>query len=346
MMLARIKQQAGVTLVEVLLVMVILSSFIFMGVNYMTQKTTNERIERTALQMQQIMNAAMAYYVANGAWPIPTGGEEDTELNADNFTESITSDIYNFRTNYLPSPSFNQTPWFSKYKVYVDAESRNFYVYLTVTTKDAATSSAYAKIVAGKLPSGYAAESTNIPPLSTDVCPTTATGETPTAGACQAIASVNIPGQNLNNASAINFAGLYHHGGCVPVPSCPVDKNGKTMTPSVFIVPVSVSGVNDAGSGSTNVYPISSFTGYATGNAPLNKTPPACNAVPANPANEPTCPATPTGVNYWRACLDLVTERGSVPGTPNWGQYVTLMALTRCAISNEPAGSPFTVYSN
>ena len=41
------------------------------------------------------------------------------------------------------------------------------------------------------------------------------------ANTCEVVAAVNIPGQNLNNAGAVTFAGLYYHGGCVPVPQCP-----------------------------------------------------------------------------------------------------------------------------
>jgi hypothetical protein len=124
------------------------------------------------------------------------------------------------------------------------------------------------------------------------------------------------------------------------------------MVPQVMIVPVVVSGVNDttAGSGSVpNTYPISSFGGYAMG--PPSANPPACDS--AGPAI--ACGTNPVtdlpGTTYWRACIRVVTEKGDVSqtnlgsGTNAWGGSQTLMAITRCAVSNETAGSPFSVYS-
>lgn len=307
------RKQRGVTLVEVLLVMVILSSFIVMGVGYMQQRATNLRIERTAMQMQQILNAGMSYYVNNGTWPT-------------NMAALVAAGYF---------PKAPTSPWGGVAYV-VGKSNTNFYVWVPLTMATPATAKAYATITAGKLPFGYVSNANGTPPTES-----TCSGAT-----CYVVSYVNIPGQNLNNASAINFAGLYHHGGCVPVPSCPVDKNGNTMTPSVFIVPVSVSGVNDAGEGSTNVYPISSFTGYATGGT--NASPPACTG-----GSLSTCGVTgtaPESNKYWRACLDLITERGTLAGegsgASSWGQYVTVMAVTRCATANEPSGSPFTIYSN
>lgn len=317
------KKQFGVTLLEVMLVMVIMSSFIVMGVGYMQQRAANLRMDRTSAQIQQILNAGLAYYVNNGTWP--------TKL----------ADLV---PSYFPSKPKN--PWGGgedSYRVGVlsngtDNKSGSFFVWtsLTMGAGNEAAASATAKIIAGKLPFGYVADTTaddgQAPPEEA-AC---------TKATCTVVSFVNIPGQNLNNATAINFAGLYHHGGCVPVPSCPVDKNGNTMTPSVFIVPVSVSGVND--SPATNVYPISSFTGYATGDG-TSSTPAECTGSTEG-ANAPACPTDPSGQKYWRACLDLITERGSLAGTDDWGQYVTLMALTRCAITDEPSGSPFTVFSD
>src|SRR5579883_1527947 len=67
-MLMKAKER-GFTLIEILLVLVIIGMFIFMGTSYIQQKTLSSRIDRTSLQMQQILNAGLAYYVTNGSWP-------------------------------------------------------------------------------------------------------------------------------------------------------------------------------------------------------------------------------------------------------------------------------------
>ena len=146
--------------------------------------------------------------------------------------------------------------------------------------------------------------------------------------------------KNTQNASNVNFAGLYHHGACVPVPSCPVDASGNTMTPQVMVVPVSVSGLY---TNSTDVYPISSFTGYAVG--------PDANPGPCvSGGGAPSCTVDisgPPAASSWRVCLQIVTEQGTVTSSSSgWGEKVTLLAITRCSISNEPAGSTFSVYTN
>lgn len=326
--------EKGFTLIEMLLVLVIISMIIYMAVGYIEQRTLQTRMDRTSLQMQQILNAGLAYYVAHGSWP-PNPA------------------LSNLQGTYLPPSSIPfQSPWGQQY-VAVGAQGTppaQFFVYTNITAGGSTT--AAANIIAGKLPLAYttsAAPSGNSPPASGSACAATATS-------CYVVASVNIPGQNLNNAPAVNFAGVYNHGGCVPVPTCPVDNTGTTMTPEIMVVPVSVSGVNDPGS-PNNYYPISSFTAYATsntgaGNTPTDTSPPGCTTGGANPSTTPDCTAnlqtTGTAAAYWRVCLQVITEKGDVnsTNTDQWGKDVTLMAITRCAIQNEPSGSNFNVFSN
>jgi hypothetical protein len=123
---------------------------------------------------------------------------------------------------------------------------------------------------------------------------------------------------------------------------------------------VSVSGLNDVGSAA--VYPISSFTAYSSSDVPI-ASPIACtgstSGTPGSTA-APACPdpgaagASATGT-YWRACVQVVTERGDLSGTgtdaASWGQYVTLGAFTRCqlkgtGITTEPEGSDESIFSN
>jgi type II secretory pathway pseudopilin PulG len=330
------KRQSGVSLVEILLVMVIISAFLMTGTSYLQQRANNLRLDRTALQMQGIMTSAMAYYVINGTWP---------------------ADIQTLTTaNFFPSNPVS--PWGQAYGTSYD--SNNFYVWTMIKMSTIGVAGSYAKQISGKLPAGYvssgtAANSSTLgPPLTAGIAPlNNGIAHCAPQSLCYVVASVSKPGQSAANASSMNFAGLYHHGACVPVPTCPPDPNdinGNPMIPSVFIVPVSVSGVNDANIPSSNVYPISSFTGYATGGGAGE--PPGCTGSNSPPlCNSAASLNGPPSTSYWRACLDVVTERGDVSddgssGAKAWGQYVTLMALTRCAPRNQEAGSDFSVYSN
>lgn len=336
--------QRGVTLLETLLVMVIFSMMLIMGVNYVQQRAANLRLDRTALQMQQILNAGLSYYVANGKWP-----------------ESAT--LTDLQPDYISSDTV-KSPWGTTYTIGYTNKG-TFYVWVPIKGADSGEAAVRAKLVAGKLPFGYISSDagtgggplTGVTPVE-DECDDTDT--------CYAVSYVNIPGQNLNNATAVNYAGLYHHGACVPVPECPVDKDGNTMTPQIMVIPVSVSGVNDEGS--KDVYPISSFTAYATGstdvNGDLTNTPPLCDGqskvkystgtVTGTAGTDSPCKDLDlstnekAGTSYWRACLQVITERGDVQVSRNdfWGEDVTLLAITRCAITSEASGSAFTVYGN
>jgi len=320
------KQQArtkGFTLIEMLLVMVIISSVIYMGIGYIQQRTLQERMDRTVAQMQQILNAGLSYYVSGG-------------------TSSWPSSISSLQPNYLPSTL--TSPWGTSYSI--KTTGSNLYVIVQIPAGIRGRQS-IANVIAGKLPLAYTSVSiAATPPVAVNCA---------AAGNCYVVASVNIPAQSLTNAGSVNFAGLYHHGGCVPVPTCPVDASGNAMTAQIMVVPVSVSGMNDPNS--PNLYPISSFTAYAVGG--VDSTPYRCNngSYPSTPPCGATVGSAPSSGKYWRVCLQVVTEKGDVAltsasGTSSpsypfnpWGGNVTLMAITRCAISNEPSGSSFNVFT-
>ncbi|OGT36831.1 MAG: hypothetical protein A3F11_08595 [Gammaproteobacteria bacterium RIFCSPHIGHO2_12_FULL_37_14] len=332
----------GFTLIEMLLVLVIVTVLLVMGINYMQQKTTAMRIDRTALQMQQILNAGLAYYVSHGAWP---PGIDSLACLQGNASAGSKCGIA-----YLPSPL--PSPWNEAYEVYPDPNSdgSRLAVSIPIYTGNGTTARLNAQIIASRLPMGFITQDRSYG----------STGDiTPCSGTlpyCVAVGNVSIPGQDLNNASAVNFAGVYNHGGCVPVPTCPIDiSGGAQMIPQIMVAPASVSGFGTgaaAGTGTStdaftgitpNVYPISSFTGYATG---PESNPPQCDATTA--AYGEACPG---GGDFWRVCLQIVTEKGTANLTLTGGSTgqalatgVTLMAFTRCAIKDEPSGSTYEVF--
>lgn len=324
----------GFTLIEILLVLVIVGVLLYMAVGYFQQKSIQARVEKTSLQMQQVLNAGLAYYVTNGFWP-DGGGDDSIEC-----LQSKGGDD-KCKIPYLIDPFKN--PWGNQYKINSSDKSGLFYTYTKVEAGN--MSAAIATMIAGKLPMAYTSDDDSSPPKEDNACNNN-------DDECYVVAAVNIPGQNLNNASAVNFAGVYHHGACVPVPTCPVDAKGKTMIPTILVSPVSVSGLSDTNNQST--YPISSFTAYATtDNGDLNDTPLSCTNLNAGSPSPTECDLS-GGVKspnnkYWRVCLQVMTERGDITSTntsPDWGKYVSLLAITRCSIADEPSGSGFNVFSN
>jgi prepilin-type N-terminal cleavage/methylation domain-containing protein len=311
----------GFTLIEMLLVMTIISAFIYASIGYVQQRTLDLKIDRTAAQMQQVLNAGLAYYVSNQQWPssvavLQAGG-------------------------YLPASLAN--PWGTTPSYTLSNTSALLRVAVTLPSS-LVDQTAIGAILAGKLP--LAASSTVVTP---PICPPLPAPCPPPTSQTTVTASVNIPGQSLNNATAVNFTGIYHNGACVPVPNCPTLPSGAAMVPSISVAPASVSGMND---GSTDVYPISSFTAYATG--PTNYVngsgaggPPACSS---DASNNTACYSNVAGGStvatgrYWRVCLQVVTEKGSVRWQSTTGQYATVTALTRCSVPTENVGSSMGVF--
>lgn len=313
-MLNSIHKKFGFTLFETLLVLGIMSAFLIMSIQFVTQRAIETKIDKAAIQYQQILNAELAYSINNSQWatiPGLTGGG-----------------------TYLPSTLVNN-PWGQPYYVYTDTVTGIFtatkpvvYVYSQVPTTTI-EEVGEANRLAGKLPLAIASSST----FSPDAAHPCAKGV-----ACWVTAAVSIPGQNLNNARSVNFANLYHPGACVPAPTCPGN-----MQPQIMVIPVSVSGVYT----DKQLYPINSFTAYAvpsTGPVLGTMSPPSCVAdntfVPCHPQGN-----FPSSNSYWRICLKIVTEAGDVgTNNPSYGKDVTILAITRCVPLNEPVGSTFIIY--
>lgn len=310
----------GFTLVEMLLVMTIISAIIYASIGYIQQRTLALSIDRASAQMQQVLNAGLAYYVSNQKWP---------------------ADVATLQAGgYLPSTPLID-PWGGSYTI----SSTPALLKVTATLPTALVNqTVIGTVLAGKLPLASSSTTTTTPPCPPPPTPCPAPFNTTTV-----TASVNIPGQNLNNATAVNFTGIYHNGACVPVPQCPTLPNGTPMVPTILVAPASVSGMNDA---STDVYPISSFTAYATGptnyiNGAGSGGPPACSS---DNSNNTACYLSSVGGttvqtgSYWRVCLQVVTEKGAVKWAATTGQYATVTAITRCSIPNESAGSSMGVF--
>ena len=335
------------TLVEVLLVLVIMSAIVMMIFNFSTQKMDELRRDKATIQIQQILNAGLSYYVNNGHWPQCPGSTETQpvkcKLDKDSDLES---------QGYLPTISI-PNPWNVTDKTYyhitggTQNNASNFYVYMQ--TQNPVT----AVTLAGRLPTAFVTTQTDAyksPPTQDGSC----SGGVPTDQKCSyVVSSVTIPGQNLNNARSVNFASIYSSGGCVPEPVCPTG-----MKSEIMAIPVSVSGifVNPHCTSVTCPFdstPITSYTAWATALGPDSTHAPSCGGSPTNASCQITTPGLSTD-RFWRVCLRVETEKGTVNpaaggvGSGNyWGIAVgSILAITRCAPPNEPVGTPFQVWSN
>jgi len=343
-----IKRVIGFTLLEMLLVLAISSSLILLLVNFTSQKTEQARRDKTVLQVQQIMNAALSFYVNNSRWPITCG----TPATWTSISALPVANTFSPGKGYLP-PGFGTNVYGQPFQIncgtQAAADGGNFYVATSVGTYRVSN----AFMIAGQLPLAYTTTAasltgaTVLPPAQDATC-TTGTGPTCTT----IVSSVTIPGQNLNNARSVNFAGLYYGGSCVPAPNCPPG-----MSPSIFVVPASVAGVSDkptcAGPNTSpydpvrdnctaNVYPLASFTAFARGG--LDSSGVDSGGGPVGPGTNATNPPTGGGNNqpydcnvtgslttascwqtytpptnipqdgtlYWRVCLAVVTQKGQV----------------------------------
>jgi len=331
----------GVTLLEVMLVLAIASSLLVLMLNYTTQKADELRRDKTVLQMQQILNAAMNYYVTHSAWPVYQCGEKSSP------TWSPMNELI---PDYLPY-SLQPNAYGQQYLITCSNVSNGGGFYVATSVNNAAN----AAIIAGRLPLAYRIKSFDtLPP------PACTTGPDCTS----VIASVNIPGQNLNNARSVNFASVYYSGSCVPAPNCPPN-----MKPNILVMPAAVSGVNDGPSCTSQgnvrvctgkVNPVSSFTAFALGGVggnpvdPNNKGPYGCltNQIPT-PCVKNTSGGiiTSDGTLYWRVCLKVSTDQGLInPRGTGTSQSIqdhgktmgSLVAITRCVPNQgdeNPSGS-------
>lgn len=307
----------GMTLLEMLFVMIGIALLLVMLLNYTTKKAFDNRVDRTVEQMQSIMIGAQAYYIKNNTWP--------------------TSIAILQAGGYLPinvQSSFGGTD----YDLASSAGGELFYVSVPISNTTNARN--IALNISGRLPLSY---------LSSDAV--VGVGVVPSNTACviggmvcRVVGAINVPAQTLNSARRITYAGLAHHGGCIPVMPCPIST--AAWTPQIFVSPASASGLSDPNT--VNLYPMSSFTAYATGGPGSGANPPACNG--SDPASTPPCDTSSGGTDFWRVCLSVTTEKGNVSSTNDsqWGQYVSLMAVTRCTNTNgtENSGSSFNTFSD
>lgn len=353
----------GFTLLEMILVAAIIGGMLFSVSIFLQGRTQTIRIEKNVKDMKYILSAAMMYYANNpisgttGGWP-PAAVGSSAAANALNCLKGVnSSDVTGCATPAIPylSRSISKNPWNQFYRAGVGSAdtyttSPSYFVWTAIQGR-AGLTKVIADAIALRIPPAYT--STQAPTTSPTGAPVPPTDSSPcdnSTTTCYVVAYVTMPSVEIpigsDDSGIINFVGLYRHGGCVPVPTCPNSYD----EPQIFVAPVSVSGVND---GPTIHYNLNSFTAYAKDKQIVTTTagPVNCDGTPYNPAPPTAC--NPQGgtlgvTKYWRVCLQIVTDKGLVSGN-QYGQYVTLMAMTRCSPAAgevSGGGTPFTIFGN
>ncbi len=113
----------GFSLIEMVLVLIVIASILVLVSNYGNQRMNQFRRDRTALQMQQILNAGLSYYINQGTWPTNLGALQSG--------------------NYLPTPL--NSPYGTQYTAVPSSSSNNFTVTVPVYK------SADAQVISGKI---------------------------------------------------------------------------------------------------------------------------------------------------------------------------------------------------
>ncbi len=113
---------SGFTLIELLFIVAIIGVILSLTINSYQQRTNNLKVEKTALQMQAILQAGVTYFNDNGCWPSqPT--DNTCPKNAPDFND------------YLPVGN-NINPWGNPYIYHVDpTQADNFLIYSGTTTR-------------------------------------------------------------------------------------------------------------------------------------------------------------------------------------------------------------------
>lgn len=332
----------GFTLLEMLLVLVIISSVLVMFVGYTMRKSQENLIDKMVMTTQQLLSANLAYYNDHGAWTGCTYGNGCFFMSGD--------DLPILKEGYLPDQNYT-TLWFAgtdKNDTFIQfteptLKDRNFTICIPIGAGSA--SRGIAETIASRLPLGRTTQTRN----DTDFC-----GEKMTlvpcddpALPCRVVTTISVPGQNLNNARSVNFGGIYHNGACVPVPECP-----DGMDPQIFVSPVSVSGLSEGlnlGSSSGEVVPLTSFTAYIKPIADTSQIagPEACTTTTNEACYKDNANTLLPEGKYWRVCLDIVTEKGQLSGTKWVKESGSVAAITRCVPKGppgEPTGSDYDFF--
>ena len=248
------KLQDAFTLIELLLVIAVLSIIAALGIMSYRRYFQTNRIDKVAISMQHVLEAAMSFYVDNSAtWPLPKQCDDSTPT-----TNS-------FVTDYLPNGSYQSTfgtdfCWHDAGAGSAPQQHRLFWVAVRVPGA-APDSTNIAKRLAARLPNAVVTSQPNtpntdpVPPCDSDGCyvrteitvPGTGTGTAGSlslaaAGTCSSASSTPIPGAE-GSCRYGSTDDTVNDGFTVLFPACPAGTHPDlNINPNFIRLPTSDSG--------------------------------------------------------------------------------------------------------
>lgn len=160
------KRQNAYTLIELLLVIAVMSIISALAIATYRKHATNTRIETASLEIQNVLEAAMAYNVDTGSWP--TANNTLSECTPNN--PSADTFITDYLPNYTDDPSSN-TNYQSNYGnnfCWSSANADNmgplFWVALKIPLNDKKVALNTASRIAARLPNAIAVEDPTVSP--------------------------------------------------------------------------------------------------------------------------------------------------------------------------------------
>lgn len=166
------RKHKGYTLIEMLLVIIIIAIISSLAILTYRKNTQNNRIDKAALEMQQVLEAALTYNVRTGYWPNANNTLPDCNPPSKDDT---------FITTYLPNRNY-QSNYGSNYCWSSKDPHRHelnqgplFWVALKISSNHSVTAFQTAQRIAARLPNAIALENpTQTPPTpctsSSEVC--------------------------------------------------------------------------------------------------------------------------------------------------------------------------------
>lgn len=329
-------KQSGLSLLEVMLAVLILTTIAVLALRMSGPKFREHQADHAAQQMQQIMEAATSYYIDNAKWPTlqqipPHQTVTFAPLSADNITVLTGMSSGTKEGTYLPFSILNDdkelispfgTPYLMGPSPGKPSDANNpgaLYYEVQVDTNDPNT----AITLKAQLPLAYI--SANKSGKETIVT-----------------SYVNIPSYDYNHAKTISNAGVYYPGDCIPQPAyaCP-----HGMKPATFVTleqgyglatPLPQAGGQPGQPDDQTAYAITGFSAYTI--APQDEQPVAnCpeteipsfiigKTIPNTQATiEPQCP-----VGQSRACVNIQTKNGQVMFDEQRLADTHVLAMTKC----------------
>ena len=141
----KIKTLRGLTLIELIFVIILMAALATTGLALFRLYSEDFKINRTAEQIQQLLEAASSYYVDNGCWPDPNAQCQ----GPNNWTKFVSSYI----PLTIPSNATKPVnPWNYPYQYQQDNDPNSVGTRYQVTTT--VPNQNIAKLIIAKLPSG------------------------------------------------------------------------------------------------------------------------------------------------------------------------------------------------